>query len=183
MEPIEYLGICLDPVRLHALGAAAANRVTVEDVIDAMGITRRDAVRAVGSLRAAGLIDEDGHLVSEALRQIGAALPTAPGADPEVLAGTWSDEETAVLSMFFSGARLTDIPSSHAKRRVILERLAQEFEPGLRYDEREVSFRLQMFHEDYAALRRYLVDEGFLTRAQGFYWRSGGRSDSRSISP
>jgi hypothetical protein len=55
-------------------------------------------------------------------------------------------------------------------------RLAGEFEPGLRYDEREVSFRLQMFHEDYAALRRYLVDEGLLTRADGVYWRSGGRS-------
>jgi hypothetical protein len=24
-------------------------------------------------------------------------------------------------------------------------------------------------------LRRYLVDEGFLTRADGVYWRTGGR--------
>ena len=30
------------------------------------------------------------------------------------------------------------------------------------------------FHPDHAALRRYLVDEGFLTRDAGFYWRSGG---------
>jgi hypothetical protein len=182
MDPIDYLSICLDPVRLHVLGAAAADAVTVEGVVDAMGVPLRDAQKAVGSLRAAGLVDDDGRLDSDVLRRIGASLPTAPEADPDILSGPWSQEEEAILATFFSGARLTEIPSSQAKRRVILERLAQEFEPGLRYDEREVSFRLQMFHEDYAALRRYLVDEGFLTRAEGVYSRSGGRSDSRSIS-
>ena len=29
-------------------------------------------------------------------------------------------------------------------------------------------------HADTAALRRYLVDEDFLSRAAGEYWRSGG---------
>ncbi len=145
-----------------------------------MGVPLRDARRAVGSLRAAGLVDDEGRLVPDVLRRIGASLPTAPEADPEILAGPWSKEEAALLATFFSGARLIEIPSSQAKRRVILERLAQEFEPGLRYDEREVSFQLQMFHEDYAALRRYLVDEGLLTRADGVYWRTGGRSESRA---
>ena len=195
MEPIEYLTICLDPVRLHILGAAAFGPVTAEEVSGAMGIGRREALKAVGSLRAAGLLAEDGRLVEDVLREIGATLPTPPAADspmrfkvtgtrasaadPDVLAGDWSGDEIAVLSIFFSGARLTEIPASRTKRLVILERLAQEFEPGVRYDEREVSFRLQMFHPDYAALRRYLVDESFLTRSEGVYWRTGGRYESR----
>jgi hypothetical protein len=29
-------------------------------------------------------------------------------------------------------------------------------------------------HPDVAALRRYLVDEGLLTREAGVYWRNGG---------
>ena len=33
---------------------------------------------------------------------------------------------------------------------------------------------LRRYHDDYAALRRYLVDEGFMTREGGVYWRSGG---------
>jgi hypothetical protein len=33
-------------------------------------------------------------------------------------------------------------------------------------------------HPDYAALRRYLVDAGFLDRAGGEYWRSGGTIDA-----
>ncbi len=33
---------------------------------------------------------------------------------------------------------------------------------------------LAVWHPDVAALRRYLVDEGLLTREAGVYWRSGG---------
>lgn len=78
---------------------------------------------------------------------------------------------------FFSGRRLTSIPGARSKRLIVLERLAQEFEPGLRYSEPEVNFTLQLWHADYASLRRYLVDEAFLTRAEGVYWRTGGRYD------
>ena len=52
--------------------------------------------------------------------------------------------------------------------------MARTFEPGHRYPEREVNDVLRTFWADYAALRRYLVDEGFLDRADGVYWRAGG---------
>ena len=47
---------------------------------------------------------------------------------------------------------LHTIPSKHAKLMVVLDHLAQSFEPG----------------------RRYLVENRFLTREGGVYWRSGG---------
>ena len=43
-----------------------------------------------------------------------------------------------------------------------------------RYPEAEVNALLQRVHPDTAALRRYLVDEGFMARADGVYWRIGG---------
>ena len=79
-----------------------------------------------------------------------------------------------VLETFMKDGRIVQIPRQHAKRRVILDVLAQEFEPGVRYSEREVNEILARFHVDTAALRRYLVDEGLLSRAGGEYWRSGG---------
>jgi hypothetical protein len=33
---------------------------------------------------------------------------------------------------------------------------------------------LQRYHPDFASLRRYLVDEEFLSRDYGYYWRTGG---------
>jgi len=44
----------------------------------------------------------------------------------------------------------------------------------VRYSERNVSLFLGAIHTDYAALRRYLVDQEFLSRSDGEYWRSGG---------
>jgi hypothetical protein len=56
----------------------------------------------------------------------------------------------------------------------VVEAVAQAFEPGVRYPERQVSLFLGALYPDYAALRRYLVDDDFLSRSGGEYWRSGG---------
>ena len=83
-----------------------------------------------------------------------------------------------VLRAFFNeDGSLHTIPSKHAKLLVVLDRLSQEFEPGQRYEEPEVNLVLRRVHPDYAALRRYLVENGFLTREAGVYWRSGGTFD------
>jgi hypothetical protein len=81
-----------------------------------------------------------------------------------------------VLRAFFRDDRLVSIPASHAKRLVVLDVLAQDFEPGVRYSEKQVNLILGKRHADTAALRRYLVDDGFLERegGGGSYWRAGG---------
>lgn len=175
VEPVEYLRICLDPVRLAVLGRAAEGRVDVGEIAAAMKVAARSVDEARGRLVAAGLLSREGLLDRGRLHEIARRLPQIPDAAPGITAGSWSEDEADVLTRFFSGDRLREIPPSRAKRRIVLERLAQEFEPGIRYSEREVNFTLQLFHGDYAALRRYLVDEGFLTRAEGVYWRTGGR--------
>lgn len=73
-----------------------------------------------------------------------------------------------------SDGRLHTIPTKHAKLLVILDHLAQQFEPGKTYSEAEVNDILNRFHPDHAALRRYLVENDFLTREDSVYWRSGG---------
>ena len=84
-----------------------------------------------------------------------------------------NDSET--LRRFFTpGGRLHTMPTRQAKRRSVLDHVAQRFEPGRKYTEREVDAVLKEVHDDHAALRRYLVDEAFLTREAGIYWRSGG---------
>lgn len=89
--------------------------------------------------------------------------------------GAPDERSAAVLRAFLRpDGRLERIPAARGKRRVMLDHLASGFEPGMRYPEREVDATLRAFHPDHAALRRYLVDEGFLERAGGIYWRTGG---------
>lgn len=171
----DYLSIAVDPIRLALLGSAAREPVDVEAVAADLGIDPRKVLKELGSLAAVGLIDSEGRLAVDVLREVARSVPTDAAIDPSLVAGPWTDEERTILSRFFTGRRLTSIPSARGKRALVLERLAQEFEPGMRYREREVDFTLQLFYPDYAALRRYLVDEGFMTRADGVYWRTGGR--------
>jgi hypothetical protein len=56
----------------------------------------------------------------------------------------------------------------------VLDLLAGQFEPGRRYTEKSVNSVLSRYHPDFCALRRYLVDEEFLERSDGVYWRAGG---------
>ncbi len=84
-------------------------------------------------------------------------------------------DEAAVLRAFVApDGSLRSIPTKLRKRLVVLNHLAQQFELGEVFPETEVNRRLRAFHPDVAALRRYLVDEGFLDRKEGHYWRSGG---------
>jgi hypothetical protein len=84
-------------------------------------------------------------------------------------------DRDAVLRAFLTDdGALREIPTRLRKRLVVLDHLAQEFEPGVRYPETEVNARLRAFHPDVAALRRYLVEEEFLERREGLYWRAGG---------
>jgi hypothetical protein len=75
---------------------------------------------------------------------------------------------------FWDGDRLVRLPVKRTKRLLVLDRLAQAFEPGRAYQEAHVNELLTRAHPDYAMLRRALVDEGFLARENGWYWRTGG---------
>jgi hypothetical protein len=99
---------------------------------------------------------------------IDAAL-VAVGLDPAHLA--------AMRPYFDRHHALTQIPTQRPKRTILLDLLAQQFTPGQLYSESRVNLILGRFNPDWAALRRYLVDDGFLDRREGYYWRSGGTFD------
>ena len=84
------------------------------------------------------------------------------------------DADRVFRAFFATDGRLLQIPAKRSKRLLVLDRLAQEFPPGESFPETEVNRRLRAFHPDVASLRRYLVDEDFLSRSSGWYWRSGG---------
>ena len=86
-------------------------------------------------------------------------------------------DEIAALRPFVRDGMLTKIPRKRAKRDVLLDWLAQSFEPGRHYSEVEVNQVLQAVYPDFATLRRLLVDEGFLDRDAESYWRAGGSVD------
>jgi hypothetical protein len=180
--PRELLALLADPDRLRAAAAVALGATTLPEVAERAGLEPRAAARALSRLVAGGLLDGEagrGYRVrTEALQA--AAIPPAGEAEP--------DEEPGdqVLRRFISKGRLLAMPAARGKRLVVLDHLAGLFEPGRRYPEPEVNELLGRYHPDYAMLRRYLVDHGFLARADEagpgsrsvkVYWRTGGTVD------
>jgi predicted transcriptional regulator len=79
--------------------------------------------------------------------------------------------ERKILKTFFDGERLTQIPASEKKLLVVVKWLADRFEEGVQYTEKQVNEILSRYHPDYATLRRELVDCHYLKREKGIYWR------------
>lgn len=81
--------------------------------------------------------------------------------------------EEQVIFAFVKDDRLVSIPARHKKRLVVIRYLVDRCFPEDRaYPEAEVNQRLALFHPDVAALRRYMVEEGLLTRTAGEYRRA-----------
>jgi len=171
------VGLLADDDRRRVVAALVLGATTVDEVRAATGLPTRAVAEALARLVAAELVvrgdDGDHVLLGEAFRR--AAIAAAPQRPPPDPTGDAPEDEARVLRTYLRAGRLTQIPTQLSKRRVILDRLAQEFDIGQRYQERQVNAILRRFHPDVAALRRYLVDEEFLDRAAGEYWRVGGR--------
>jgi hypothetical protein len=179
-DPDDILRALADPERLAIAGVLARSPAAIDELRAAVGLPVKRLRSHLGRLTAAGVLALEAdrrtyRLDVDALRH--AAELVGPPRDAGLALGAASEDEEQVLRTFFRNGRLTEIPMKRSKRLVVLERIALEFEPGRRYDENEVNAIVGVFFNDHAALRRYLVDEGFLDRDHGVYWRAGGRVD------
>jgi ArsR family transcriptional regulator len=77
-----------------------------------------------------------------------------------------------ILDSFFKFDKLKSIPVQRKKRLVILERLVEAFVLDRTYTEKEVNLIIADFHDDFATLRRELINERLMSRESGVYKRS-----------
>jgi hypothetical protein len=177
VDAATIVGLLADPARRKVVAALALGADTIEAVAAASGLPLKDVALAARRLGRAGLVQRDGHGLLLRDELFGAAARAAAESAPPSLPLSDDPAEDAVLSAFISDGRLVSIPAQRSKRLIVLRHLVHMFEPGVRYPEREVNALLAVWHSDVAALRRYLVDEDFLTREAGVYWRTGGYVD------
>jgi hypothetical protein len=170
------VGLLADDDRRRTFAALVLGASSIDEVRAATGLSVRDAATALQRLVDGGLVERAGahdHVpLGAAFRR--AARAAARSRPDGARGGDGAGDQGRVLRTYLRDGRLTRIPAHRSKRLVVLDRLAQDFELGVHYSEVRVNGMLRPYHDDVAALRRYLVDEGFLDRAAGEYWRSGG---------
>lgn len=178
--PDDILRALADPERLAIAGSLAVGPRGADELAASLGLSIARVRRHLNRLASAGVVrPQEGRrtyrLDPGTLRA--AAEEVGPPRGTGLALAAANEDEEAVLRSYFRGGSLREIPAKDSKRRIVLERIAIEFDPGVRYSEIEVNAIVGRFHPDHAALRRHLVDGGFLSRDHGVYWRSGGRVD------
>ena len=178
-NPADILRVFADPKKVKLLGQLCDDPLPLHTLARAAGLSEAETMALLPPLKEAGLLEEtfahDGFrwrykpsAIFEALRETKAA------AGPSDLPPGASAFDVRVLGDFFVNGRLRSIPVQRKKREVVLRYLTEKFEVGRTYTEEEVSFLLLNYHEDYASLRREMVDTGLMARANGIYWRTPG---------
>ncbi|RNA70106.1 DUF2087 domain-containing protein [Alteribacter keqinensis] len=83
-------------------------------------------------------------------------------------------EEAKFLDTYIdkTTGRIKQFPRKEKRKIVILKYLTGKFTPGQTYTEKEVSAELKNYYDDFATLRRYLIEYGFMQRNSdgSSYW-------------
>lgn len=168
------------PVRLLILNLIQAKPRHGEELALILALNPATVSHHLTLLTNAGLLSSEKDqyyqtysLVTTPLKKTLAELVFMPQTD---LPGRVEEDayRKKVLDTFMRHGRLVKIPAQLKKRQVVLEKIAEAFEPDQLYPEREVNIILLDFNDDVATLRRGLVENGLLTRKDNIYQRKTG---------
>ena len=79
---------------------------------------------------------------------------------------------TEQIDQFFRpDGTLISIPAKSVKRIAVLHHIASDLSPGIRYPEKDLNLIIAKYHDDTAAIRRYMIEYGILERdSESVYW-------------
>ena len=168
LDAERLVGLLAEPERRRVVAALILSAEDLAGLVAATGLETRQVVSALERLMAGGLVEagtEGTYVILESAFKSAARSSAQRNDGPSA---------ADVVKRSIVEGKLVHLPRKRSKRLLVLDQLAQQFEPGVHYSERQVNRTLRRFDDDVATLRRYLVDDGFLDRAGGEYWRSGG---------
>jgi len=79
---------------------------------------------------------------------------------------------TEQIDQFFRpDGSLISIPAKSAKKIAVLQHIARDLSPDTKYPEKELNLIIAEYHDDTAAIRRYMIEYGILDRdSESVYW-------------
>jgi predicted transcriptional regulator len=175
---LEFFKVLADEKRLQIIGLLARQDYSVEELAAILNLSSATVSHHLRRLVRAGLVqakaDQHYHVYSlqlEVLREMSQQILSENTLQETTEALDLNAYDRKVLRDYMENGKLKSIPRQWKKRDVIVRYLAEQFEPGRRYAEREVNEIIGDVHEDYATFRRELVDGRFMAREREIYWR------------
>ena len=175
---LQFFQVFSNESRLRLIGHLANGERSVGELAQLLGLKEPTVSHHLAELKGLGLVDVrfEGttciyQLNARALETIGKDIFARPNLAALVPKSELNEEER-ILRTWVKDGRIVDIPAQEKKKQIIIRWLAGQIDPARRWTEREFSEWLAQYNEDYAVLRRYLVDSGYMARENGIYWRT-----------
>lgn len=169
-----------DANRLKIIGLLAQQSYSVEQLSAMLELRPPTVSHHLKLLSEAGLVSARAesyynlyqleHGVLEQIAHHLAAQDSLPSMAAEVDLEAY--DRKVLRDVLMPDGRLKIIPAQRKKREVVLRHILKQFEPGVRYTERQVNDILAHFHEDTATLRREMISYKMMDRAEGKYWKT-----------
>lgn len=180
-----------DETRLTMLGLLAEREHNVGELAERLNLTEPTVSHHLSKLREAALVtlrtegNQRFYRVNLStladFKRAAQEIENLPQPEERTSDNTWidalpddfGDEDRAMLREMTHNGKLKQIPSKQIKLLLVLRWLTLKFEAERLYTEKEVNEIIKtVYPEDYATLRRDLVDFGFLRRERGggSYW-------------
>ncbi|MBN2048759.1 MAG: metalloregulator ArsR/SmtB family transcription factor [Anaerolineaceae bacterium] len=180
-ELLQFFKALNDANRLKIVGLLSQEDLSVEQMAEMLKISSSTVSHHLGRLSKAGLVSARSesyyniyHLETNIIEEMSARL-LAKETLPKVTENVDMDAYQKKIVKNYSNpdGTLKLIPYQRKKFQAILDYILPEFTPGQHYSEQEVNDRLAKYHEDYAYLRRGMIEYRYLDRtADGTdYWR------------
>ena len=178
---LQFFQVFSNESRLRLIGHLANGERSVGELAQLLNLKEPTVSHHLAELKELGLVEAraEGNLriyrlntrVLEALSKDIFAQPNLAALVPR----SELSEDERILRTWVKNGRLVDIPAQEKKKQVVIHWLAEQIDPERRWTEREFNQWLAQFNEDYATLRRYLVDGGYMARENGIYWRTSNQ--------
>lgn len=174
---LEFFRVLGNESRLKIVGLLANREHSVGELAEALELREPTVSHHLAKLKELGLVDMRAEGNNRFYRLNGKMLERLNKNvfSVEQMASLVEDSgnewDNKVLKNFLDGDQIKSIPAQYKKQLVILRWLVDRFEHGRRYPEAEVNEIIKRHHPDSASWRRAMVEEGFMAREGGIYWR------------
>jgi len=175
-EILSFVKAMASADRLRIVGLLSQGSRRAAEIAEALGMHPSDLNRHLEQLTGSGVVEEaDGvyDLNEKAIESL--ARGQFEGKRPVYVPEEDREEDVRkVLKTYLNAdGTIRQIPQMGNKLLIILNFIVDTFSLDTNYTEKEVNTILRRFHVDTAALRRNLIDYGFMARESDGtgYWR------------
>ena len=191
-ELLSFFKALADANRLKIVGLLARQAYSGEELAVLLDLKPSTVSHHLSRLADVGLVSARAQgyysmysLEEDALQKVRLLFSQSELASAATIVDADAYDRKVIADFTRADGSLKEIPAQRKKLEAVLRHVVRDFDPGVKYSEKQANEILARFHEDTASLRRELIASGLMERegGGGDYWKKERRDPPASTEP